>query len=66
MEASIVKLGNFFLSRSKLSKHPNFKSLAKKKIDTEIIEEDTKIIAKKRKCVQEYKKWLQARYWFKC
>jgi hypothetical protein len=54
MELHVVKSGQFFLSRSKLSKHPNLLLLAKKKIDTEIIEEDIKEVAKKRKCLQKY------------
>lgn len=49
MELHVVKSGQFFLSRSKLSKHPNLASLAKKKMDTEILEEENvTVIAKKR------------------
>jgi len=51
MDLHIVKSGEFFLLRSKLSKHPNLSVLAKKKVDTEIIEEDTKEVAKKRQCL---------------
>lgn len=51
MNLHVVKSGQFFLSRSKLSKHPNFSTLSKKKIDIEILEEDVKPVAKKRKCV---------------
>jgi hypothetical protein len=58
MDLHIVKSGEFFLLRSKLSKHPNLSVLAKKKVDTEIIEEDTKEVAKKRQCLQAYKKWI--------
>lgn len=49
MDLHVVKSGQFFLSRSKLAKHPNLATLAKKKLDTEIIEQDVKEVAKKRK-----------------
>jgi hypothetical protein len=47
MDPQVVKSEQFFLSRSKLRKHPNLKDLSKQKIDTEILEQDEKPVAKK-------------------
>lgn len=47
MDPQVVKSEQYFFSRSKLKKHPNLKDLSKEKIDTQIIEQDDKPVAKK-------------------
>lgn len=47
MHPEVVKSEEYFFSRSKLKKHPNLKDLSRKKIDTQIIEQDDKPIATK-------------------
>lgn len=47
MDPQVVKSEQFFFSRSKLRKDIDLKKLAVKKIDTEIIEQDQKTVAKK-------------------
>ena len=42
MESTVVKSRDFFLSKSKLKVHPNFKKINIKKIDEEIIQDEIK------------------------
>lgn len=42
MDTVVVKSKEFFISRSRLKKHPDFKKISIKKIDEEIIQDETK------------------------